>query len=161
MPALYFILKTMYKILYITLAIITISFSCKSISFAKENTLSQTKPLPKKEKQLAPAPSQLSPNAIQLTAEIYDIQNDFNVCDRNYKKAIFLKIKIVSNGFAVVNPLSIGQEITLGIHKSLLEGLHQNPEKLRVKHHVSVIVRERLCLNASIPSYEITNILSR
>ena len=143
----------MYKILYITLAIITISFSCKSISFAKENTLSQTKPLPKKEKQLAPAPSQLSPNAIQLTAEIYDIQNDFNVCDRNYKKAIFLKIKIVSNGFAVVNPLSIGQEITLG--------LHQYPVKLRVKHHVSVIVRERLCLNASIPSYEITNILSR
>ncbi|MEW7279642.1 hypothetical protein ABW636_13695 [Aquimarina sp. 2201CG1-2-11] len=151
----------MYKILYITLVIITISFSCKSLSFAKEKKINQTTPLPKKEKQTTPAPSQLSPNAIQLTAEIYDILSDFNVCNRNYKKAILIKIKIVSNGFAVVNPLSTGQEITLGIHKSLLEGLNQEPEKLKVKHHVSVIVRERLCLDTNIPSYEITSILSK
>ncbi len=151
----------MYKILYITLVIITISFSCKSISFAQEKKINQTTPFPKKEKQITPAPSQLSPNAIQLTAEIYDILSGFNVCDRNYKKAILIKIKIVSNGFAVVNPLSTGQEITLGIHKSLLEGLNQEPEKLKVKHHVSVIVRERLCLDASIPSYEITSIISK
>ncbi len=150
----------MYKILYTIIGIIL--FSCKSISTAQEKkaTPIQT-PNSKIEKQITPGPNNLGPNSIQLTAEIYEVSKDFKVCDRNYKVAILVKIKIVSNGFGIVNPLSTGQEITLGVHKSLLKKLDVDPNQLKTRQHVTVIVRERLCLDASVPTYEITSFLPR
>ena len=152
----FFILPNMKRIVYILVVIALMS--CKT------NTVAQEQEPAKKEKPtVVEKPKfddvvvydRIDPSTVHIVATIMAVGEEKTICSRNYKDVVKIKIDAINgSGQAIVNVLSIGQEIELGfVNKTLSRKVIQ--EDLTKDKRLSMVVIETLCQDFNQTTYEI------
>ncbi len=147
----------MYKIFCIL--ILFGFFSCKSTTAAQEiqDLIGKDKKIDKPKFTDIEDQSE-DPGSMKLIASIVSMDKDANLCDRKYILASKLKIKeVIRTGRFISRPLEANQEIVMGF-MNVLTKTKTLQKEISIGQEISIIVRERMCIDQSQRTYEIIDI---
>ena len=153
----FFILPDMKRIVYILVVIALMSCKTNTVAQEQEPT-KKTKPaIVEKPKFDDVVYDRIDPSTVHIVATIMAVGEEKTICSRNYKDVVKIKIDAINgSGQAIINLLSIGQEIELGfVNKTLSRKVIQ--KDLTKDKQLSMVVIETLCQDFNQTTYEIVS----
>ncbi len=132
-------------------------FSCKSNSTAQEKEEDTTNtPVIQKPKFKDIGDEDKDPGIVRFIGSIETIDQNTELCNRNYKLVITINIKRINEiGHFIINPPTAGSTVKMGFMNTLIKDVNDFKQKLTIGQGISIRARERTCPDKNKTGFEI------